>query len=108
MNWKNLIIPGVILFFVIIGILAWFADNPVCVLILEILGGLFLFCVFCVLPGVALANIFRYKRVYLFIGGTFLFWCLVILILDFLRPEWGWAYVRWADKYLRDLVSLIY
>lgn len=107
MDRKILIIPGAILFFVIVGILAWFADKPACALILQILGGLFLFCVCCVVPGFMLASLFHYKKAYILIGGVFLFWLIIFIIFCFFKPEWGWAFVKMADKYLLKFISLL-
>jgi hypothetical protein len=107
MDRRILIIPGVILFFVIVGILAWFGDNPACALILEILGGLFLFCAFCVFPGVMLARIFHHKKAYILIGGVFIFWCVALTVLGVFKPGWGWAFVKWSDRYLLKFISLL-
>jgi len=103
MDKKLLIIPITILFFIVVGTLAWFASNPICVLILNVLGGLFLFAVFCILPAFWLKRLLG-KSLVVLTALVFIFWLAVFFIIG-LKPEWGWGYVKFFGQYILPLLK---
>ena len=108
---KECIIPFTILFFIFVGILAWFAveGNIASIIMLNILGGIFLFSVFVLFPAIYFRKFLPSKLTFgqpliTSIVSFLIFWTIVGMII-FIKPKWGWNYVHFFDRYVLPLIK---
>ncbi len=108
---KDYIIALVIFSFICVGLLAWAASfgNQLCMWILGILGGVFMFGLLVLFPAASFTSITHNKEITKkpFIAFTLFFivlWGLIFFIVE-IQPELGWDYVKFFDKYLLPMIQ---